>query len=456
MKRCAGLFLALTAGLLAVTVPLFADEGNAEQESVAEKKVLSLSIEDAVKKALDSNITLKQNEKSLETVKRNADNAWNVFIPTVKANASFTQSFTDPSVSSVSIGGSASLALTPSLISAIRAVTLNYEKQLISYESAVRSIELNVRQLFYTILWQSEQLSLAEGDVSSSQRQYDSDLAKYNRGTLPRVNILSDLVSLQRAQLSRDQQKIAFENSLASYKQLLGLDLSEQIELRGSLEDVLSLSEISREQVDALRSESTTMQNYKKQLEAANNALLLKRFSAWGPALSVSYNLGWGGKKVGDGDFSFDEKPGTNALTVGVSIPLDGYLPWSAAGQGIEDAKDTIETVELNIQNQAVTEEISIQNYLNTIKSAQASIKLGQSSVDLAQQTYNLTLDAYNHGTRSLLELQNSRDNLRTARTNVMATASSLITAVLNLENTIGVPFGTLGKESENTQETAK
>ena len=57
-----------------------------------------------------------------------------------------------------------------------------------------------------------------------------------------------------------------------------------------------------------------------------------------------------------------------------------------------------------------------------------------------------MALDAYNHGTKDLLSLQNAQDSLFSTRVNLLNQAYTLETTVLNLENIIGVPFGTLGK----------
>jgi len=56
-----------------------------------------------------------------------------------------------------------------------------------------------------------------------------------------------------------------------------------------------------------------------------------------------------------------------------------------------------------------------------------------------------MTLNAYNHGSKDLLTLQNSADSLLSAKINLMQQKYTLISAVLDLENTLGIPFGSLG-----------
>ena len=68
-------------------------------------------------------------------------------------------------------------------------------------------------------------------------------------------------------------------------------------------------------------------------------------------------------------------------------------------------------------------------------------------NVELAQKSYDMTLTAYNHGSRDLLTLQNASDALLRAKTDRESHIYNLICAVMDLENTLGIPFGSLGKE---------
>ena len=83
---------------------------------------------------------------------------------------------------------------------------------------------------------------------------------------------------------------------------------------------------------------------------------------------------------------------------------------------------------------------------MNKIKQLQSAITLRKQSIDYARQSYDLTLDAYNNGKKDILTLQSASDSLLQSKVNLKSEAYSLIKAILELENTIGVPFGTLSK----------
>ena len=57
-----------------------------------------------------------------------------------------------------------------------------------------------------------------------------------------------------------------------------------------------------------------------------------------------------------------------------------------------------------------------------------------------------MTQTAYNYGKKDLLSLQNASDNLLSAQVSLKSQAYSLISTILDLEKTLGIDFGTLGR----------
>lgn len=114
----------------------------------------------------------------------------------------------------------------------------------------------------------------------------------------------------------------------------------------------------------------------------------------------------------------------------------------------IESQKTTVKDLQLQLENEKTNVSIEIQNYLNQIAQAQLQLDSLQKNVELSQKTYDMTLTAYNHGSKDLLTLQNASDSLMKAKNSQQSQYYTLISAILDLENTLGIPFGTLGQET--------
>lgn len=404
-----------------------------------QEKELSITIDQAVDYAVRGNLSIRKSGIVLDAAKDSRDTSWSSVSPSISASASWSKSDKD-STGTVSLSGNATFTLQPSLYTSIKAAVIDYEQARISYDQTVRTVELNVRTAFWNMLNLKESISLQEASVNTSKSQYESNLAKYNRGALSRLDVLTAQVAYQQAQLTLDQKKSSWDTGMAQFKQMLGLDQNTVLHLEGSFDEILSLKPITYE---SLTIDSDSIAILKKKIESARNAVLANRLNAYAPSFNASYVYR---ASAADDDLGSLSSNTGSTVTVGVTLPLDGVLPWSSRAQAIEAKKDTLSSLELELEDAQTSLEVSINSYLAQIKQAQDQIKLRKSSISLAQESYTMTLDAYNHGTKDLLSLQNASDSLYSSKVNLINQAYTLETAILNLENIIGVPFGTLGK----------
>lgn len=404
----------------------------------SQENIRKLTVDDAVILAADNNISLQRQRISLNTLEKKKDTSWNGISPSLSASGNMSIPFEENSKMSYSVSASASLNFTPSLFTAIKTAKLNYENGVTSYENAVRTVELNVRKVFCNLLYTKENIQLQERKLETAKSLYESNLAKYNRGQLSELDLLNSQYNYESTIPTLQSLQINYDNSIATFKQTLGLNQSEEIELVGNIEDFLNIGKIEiNKNIEEVPAVKTILAN----MELAKTQLLATRFSAWGPSLSASYSYG----KSGNFESS-DLRTTGNALSLSLRIPLDGFLPWSNGALSIANQKANLQDLELQLKEKKESTELEIQNSIKKIEQAQAQLNVLENNVELAQKRYNMTLTAYNHGSKDLLTLQNASDALMTARINLSSQKITIFSAILDLENILGVPFGTLGK----------
>ena len=404
----------------------------------SQENIRKLTVDDAVILAADNNISLQRQRISLNTLEKKKDTSWNGISPSLSASGNMSIPFEENSKMSYSISASASLNFTPSLFTSIKTAKLNYENGVTSYENAVRTVELNVRKVFCNLLYTKENIQLQERKLETAKSLYESNLAKYNRGQLSELDLLNSQYNYESTIPTLQSLQINYDNSIATFKQTLGLNQSEEIELVGNIEDFLNIGKIEiNKNIEEVPAVKTILAN----MELAKTQLLATRFSAWGPSLSASYSYG----KSGNFESS-DLRTTGNALSLSLRIPLDGFLPWSNGALSIANQKANLQDLELQLKEKKESTELEIQNSIKKIEQAQAQLNVLENNVELAQKRYNMTLTAYNHGSKDLLTLQNASDALMTARINLSSQKITIFSAILDLENILGVPFGTLGK----------
>ena len=419
---------------------------NAQENS---EKIRTIIVDDAVILAADNNITLQRQKISQERLERQNNTAWNSALPSVSLSGGFelplekpTPTIMNPNPSdyTYNISASISLRLTPSLYTSIKDAKLKYESGKTSYEEAVRQIELSIRKLFYSLLYTKESINLQKRNMETARLRYENNRDKYNRGQLSELDLLQSQYSYESQRPVIESAEISYLNNLASFKQIMGLSQNEKIELSGSLADSIPPESFSISQtVEDLPS----VKKIKASIELQKNSLLATRFSAYGPTLSASYSYGKAGSNLTK-DFG-DLSTTGNKISLGILIPLDGYIPWSNGAQSVINQKASLKDLELQLENEKTTAELNLQNSIKNILQKQSQMELLNRNVEIAQKAYDMTLTAYNHGSRDLLTLQNSADSLLKARTDRESHIYNLICAVLDLENTLGIPFGSLG-----------
>ncbi len=445
MKKCLLVFVFVGFTMLCTSV--FA------QSSADSKAARIFSVDDAVDYALKNNVSVERNLITLEAAKRAKNISWNSISPTasVGANASApVEALCDPDPKydfRYGITASVSMTLTPNLYASVQAAKIKYEQGKISFDEALRSVELSVRTAFYGLLYEKENITLQEKNLEIAQNQYNNNRTKYNQGRMSEIDVLSAEVNYKSMIPVVETAKTTYHNDLESFKNLLGLELDEEIEFKGNLDDELTLDEIALD-MDSVN--SSEIKQLELSIKTARNSVLASRFSAYGPSVNAGWNFGdtWTELKS---DGRSEEK--TSSVSLSVSIPLDGLLPWSVRAENIRLAKDSQKDYELQLKNAKKTFKLSIDSSLRSIKQRQASIVSNQANVKLASRSYSMTQEAYNHGTKDLLTLQNASKSLLSAQVALKSEIYALIKEILNLEKTIGVPFGTLSSARGGTIE---
>ena len=398
---------------------------------------LSLTLDDAVHFALENNVNVKLAKKSLGLLKAKQLFSWNGISPSAALHADFSH-FPETEVQNVSLSGSVNLTLTAGLYSAMRGAKLEYESGKISYAQTLRKIELNVRKTFYGLLYEKENIALQKRNLETSEAQYRQNQEKFKNGQISELDAFTSRVNYEQKKPEFEAAMVAFENDLASLKQALGIAQDTELELQGSLDEAVKLGSEQLKSRLATLGEGLTVQSAERKLAAARNTLLSARLGAYSPTVSAGFSYGKSKNS------KFDQWDETNRLSAGVTLPLDGWLPWSSGALNIRAAKSAAESAALELENERNGATVEKENHIRKIDLLLSQISSVKATAELAEETYRLSRTAYNYGKTDLSNLQTAADRLLSAEVNLKSKLYALIGAVLELENLTGADFGTL------------
>lgn len=402
--------------------------------------VIRLNIEDAVKTALENNISIKSSALELEKLSAVKKYSWGSVSPSISASGIYRNNF-EENADSLSFSGTVSLGLSTNLYTTMKAARLNYENGLLSYEETLRSVELSVRKTFYALLYKKENIELQKRGLETNRVQYQTNQEKFRNGKISELDVMTSRVTYEQKKPIVESAEISYKNDLALFKQILGMEQNTEVELDGTLDDVLELKEIKLDSLPKVSEPAPKVRTAEKSLEIAKNSLLSSRFSAYGPSLSASYTYGiTNAYSVTKNEKSWNNPE--HSLSVGVNIPLDGYLPWSQGGLAVRSSKKSVEDAKLNLESARTSVQVEAENYLRKINQGLGQIFSLKENEKLAEQAHNMSLTAYNYGKTDILSLQNYSDSLLSARVSVKQQAYSILSSLLDFENLLGLPFG--------------
>lgn len=428
-------FLILNFFIFLSAALLFAGENTKQNNSY------ELNIEEAVELALKNNVEIERSRIPLQAAQRASLYSWNSLSPSISASA------TSNLEQDLSLSASVNFNFSANLFSSMKNAKLLLEQNKITFEQAVKSVELSVRQAFYTLLYEKENIVLQEENLKIAKTQYESNLEKYNSGRLSEIDAMSAEVNYKSKIPSVQSAQTTYENDLDYFKQILGLHIDDEVTLSGSLEDTLFLEDIT---VDETKYSPYSIKLLENKIQVAKTSILDKKFTAFSPSISAKLNYSYGTILFGD-ELSNPQSKTTTSITA--SIPLDGILPWSTKIESIKTAKDTLTDLELQLDEEKKDFTRLVKSSLRSISQSQDSLRYKMANIELAEKTYSMTKEAYNRGTKDLLTLQNASTTLLNAKVSLNSEILSFNKEILSLENSLNIDFGELTKNSNILEE---
>lgn len=441
-------FLIFTCLFAIFTLQVFA------QENLQANKMV-LTVEEAVNYAKENSRSLKSANIDLQIKKRAKNFSWNVLVPSVQATGTMSRSNEvtntmdaimsainpyyqpaeiEPSDHWKAVGGlTASLNLSVALIDGIRASFANYEAGLITWEQTYKETELNIRKMFYALLLQQESLNLQKTTLANAKNRFEQAKINFRNGLIPELSLLQTEVTYENQKPAIVKQEQALKEQLDTFAFLLGIPQGTEISLSGEITpDFVELN--PQELYEKYMENNLEIALFKKNLEMMKINYSAQNLQIYTPAVSLSY--GWQPvlsditANWGDKDNWFDN----GSFSVTLAWNLTNMLPFSSASLKVQDLKNNIEQMNLNLINLEENAKMKINNLVNVLNQSRAAIESSNRNISLAQKSYDMTSIAYRNGTTELLDVREAETQLNQAKLALASEKFNYLSGLLDLE----------------------
>jgi outer membrane protein TolC len=448
------------------------------QQAVTREPV-RLTPNDAVDMAIRNNLSLESARASTSTKKRAADLWWNQLIPNVTVAGSLiidNERSTVSGMAPVDMGAllppafgippdtlygvvpysvsapqshvagtiQASLTISYAVFAYMKQVRLDYEGGLISYEKARLQLERDIRKSYNNMILLQENISLLRDSYEAAGRRVDMARANYNAGLVPELSLLQAQVAMENMKPTIDQVENGYRLSMAQFAMFLGLPYDTPFELTPVETDTEFISLDVKELISKAASGKPDIQELRHSILLLQSVRRLQQHSLT-PALSFSWNSQsllvdpWK-----DNWFDYNLWRRSGQFTISLGLRLHSFLPWSTDSQGIKNIEDNIRVANIGLAQLVQGTEIEIYNTILSLERIRSTTEAQKQTISLAERAYALSERAYRAGLQDLLQVQNAELELKQARVSMLEQQFNYLNGLIDLEYSVGVPFGSL------------
>ena len=380
-----------------------------------------LTLENAVKIALENNYEIKIATNNLTIEKTNVTIGNAGMLPTVSANVvdnnsiqNSSQTRQDGTKTKLDNAKSNSLTygvgLDWTIFDGMRMFAkLDQLKELQKLGEAQLKLTVitrisDVNAAYYDLVQQQQQLAALDTTIVISKQRLTLAQNRFTIGKASKLEVLNAQVDLNTDQVALLRQKELYANSKILLNQLLARDVTTdfkvidelQVDISLLLPELRTLAEKQNPQLEAQIINKRISELQLKQIKAARYPTV---------KVNTAYNFSESQSSLG-----FVSQSHSRGLNYGFSASLnifDGYSQnrnEKIAKIQIENSKITIEQQNLTLNSQLAT---SYQTYLTNLE----LIDLEENNQAIAKQNLNITLDKFRIGTITTLEFRTAQLN---------------------------------------------
>ena len=418
-------------------------------------ETVTLTLEEAVKRALDNSLNLKKSAIDLAQTEYSASHLWSEIFPgfSLSAGLTFLPStplFTDPGFSysseslSYSLNLGVSISLNPSLSSSMKRIELAYRAQLLKYDDASSQLEIQVIKNFLSLITRKENIAYMEENLRVAEQLLEKNQIAREHGLLSELAFLNSRLSVETARYDLSTARGTYQNALEEFLALLGMETGTEIVFEGTVdiapvyydpEQLIMEYLPKRPDIISQRQTIENLELSKKVTALTNRSPSLELGAQWRGGSPVS-----GTRNNGLGDPFTDSVSGSLTLR----IPIDSWIPGTRQNQTIRSAGAEVEKAILDLQNTEIQAKTQIRLLITNLGNIWDSLEIARLRVEIAQRTVEAADEGFRNGTVEFQELENARKDLSDARQRLLQGEYTYQSLLLDLAVALNMEWKTL------------
>lgn len=406
----------LTLLCVAVAVPTMAQETASEPQPQQDAQVLVLTLEDALRIALEENPTVQIADQTVEAKKYAKRGTYAALWPEISASATYQryikkqrlhfagQTIEVGTANNYSAGLQAAMpVVNAQLWKSLKLSAMDVELAVEQARGSRVDMVEQVSKAFYQVL-------LAKDSYNVYKRVYDNAVEnhkivekRYKVGQVSEYDYITSQVSVANAEPNVFNAQNSIVVALWQLKALLGLDLDKDIDCAGSLADFEALMNAHIDMNLNLDNNTTIRQLDIQERMLEKSVEMVKSTNLPTLALSINYNI----TSMAE-DFKFSNYQ-WNPYSVAI---LSLNIPIFSGGKRraeLAQAKINLQNIQLQRENAERQLHTAMMQYSTTMETNLKQYHASSQTISQAKRGYDIAVKRYEVGGGTLVDIDNSQ-----------------------------------------------
>ena len=305
---------------------------------------------------------------------------------------------------------------------------INLEKAQRSFTQQQKDLVYSVSSGFYGLVKTKKNLEITKEKVRQTEESYTTASNKFKAGLIAEDQVLQLEVELSSSKNELLGAIQSFEDAKNDFKILIGLPLSENVDVEGEVDYKIVTVNVEEAVQSALKNRPDIL-NAEKDLYLTE--LSIEETDARSEIkanLKASYGIN---KNADQFESIFNRFADTRSVSLNVSIPL---IDWGKNAREVEASEANYEQSKLSFQNKKDNIRKEITSAINQLNSTKARVEVLSKSVGIAERSYNISLERFKVGNITSFELSQSRLRLTEAKLSSLSALIEYKLSVVDLE----------------------
>ncbi|MEW6196349.1 MAG: TolC family protein [Bacteroidota bacterium] len=418
-----------------------------------------ISLDDAIKLALEKNWDVKLSEKDILRADEQISEAYANAFPRLEFNGRYVRNIKLPvlflpsgtpfnesgKTMTLELGSDNAYDLTFSLSQVIYSQKVNTAIQIADEYSELsktanlstrNDIILNVKKAFYNVLLMQELVKVSRQGNEVAKANYENVSALFKQGVASEYDFLRAEVQFANTQPMLIQTENNLELAKNYLKNILTLDITQPIEIRGEF----VFEEVPGSLLESANEKGVREHPLVKQLEIQSSLLdknITIQRADYFPTLAAFGSYAF---QAQDNTFNFKDYLWAESFMVGLNL---SYTLFDGFGRSARIEQAIIDKEKVDLTRRKVEEglKIRIMQAKMSMDEAKKRIDAQTKSLEQADKALKIAQTRYKSGVGTQLELIDTQAAMTIARTNYAQAIYDYLTAKADWENAVSIEY---------------